>query len=50
MLARTAEMNQPARVQKELERVSLFSSKSEAENILGLRLYRGWKLPRSGLG
>ena len=27
--ARTAELNQPARVQKELERVSLFSSKSQ---------------------
>ena len=28
--------DQPARSKKELERVSLFSSKSQVENILGL--------------
>lgn len=33
---RTAEINQPARTQKELGRVNLFSRKSESENILGL--------------
>lgn len=31
-----AELNQPARDQKEKERVNLLSSKSQNENILGL--------------
>jgi hypothetical protein len=35
-LSHNCRVDQPSRVQKELERVSLFSSKSQAKNILGL--------------